>query len=435
MEDLSKPLRVAIVGAGIGGLSLSAGLGFLAKHRNLHIDIYEAASSVWEIGAGINVWPRTWDVFKALGLEESLLGLLPRVPSKSTQIFFHVRKSDQKEGVHIVDLTTEGTATRFHRAQLQQAILSRKAGQLHLSHRLVSYEESESEVKLKFSNGHEATYDLLVAMDGINSVVRKIFLAKQWGPSPSLHPVWSGDTVYRALIPTERLDTVYPGHRAKDVPLMYIGKSKHIIVYPVAKDKLVNCVFFTKDLSKEGTIYEGPPSSACTKEELLSNFAGWEEEVQALIHSGHNLTKWIVRSLVPLQQYSHGRVILAGDAAHAMTPHQGMGAGQAVEDAYIISSLIADSTCTSETIPLLAQIYDTVRRPVGNTALEKSRLCGILCQLLGPRFEDVREGDADVPMEKLQELFKQFREELEWVWRDSAEVERLRALEMLQQMG
>jgi len=59
--------------------------------------------------------------------------------------------------------------------------------------------------------------------------------------------------------------------------------SQHIIVYPVSQDELVNCVFFTKDLTRQGTIYHGPLSSSCTQEELLANFAGWEEEVQALI--------------------------------------------------------------------------------------------------------------------------------------------------------
>jgi len=109
--DSNKPLRVVIVsvpytnffngpsstdspyrGAGIGGLSLSSGLGFLAKQRNLQIDIYEAASNIWEIGAGINVWPRTWNVFKALGLEENLLRLLPRAPDNSTRNTFFIRR-------------------------------------------------------------------------------------------------------------------------------------------------------------------------------------------------------------------------------------------------------------------------------------------------------------------------------------------------------
>lgn len=135
--------------------------------------------------------------------------------------------------MHIQDLTTEGlsllrflgfplsefsgSALRFHRAQLQKTIVDQMVGQLHLSHRLVSYDESDTEVSLEFSNGHKATCDLLIAMDGINSVSRKIFSDRQGAPA---HLVWSGDIAYRALIPTGKLQSRFPGHRAMKVPIM-----------------------------------------------------------------------------------------------------------------------------------------------------------------------------------------------------------------------
>ncbi|KAF4609568.1 hypothetical protein D9613_012306 [Agrocybe pediades] len=428
-----KPcLRIAIIGAGIGGLSLSAGLGHMAKERNLEINIYEAASRISEIGAGINVWPRTWSIYKSLGLEDVLLPLLPEKPNDSMRVYFKVRKSDQPKGVHIQDLKMKGGALRFHRAQLQRALLSRMHGQLHLSHRLVSYEETEDEVTLEFANGVKATCDLLVAYDGINSTVRRCFLSKHGkADSPSVNPVWSGDTAYRTLVDADVLEANFPGHRALTNPVMYTGKGKHLIVYPVSNDKLVNFIMCTKDLSKNGTLFDGPIASTCPKEELLDQLPNWEPEVQALVKSSEKMTKWIIRSLVPLEKYASGRVALCGDAAHAMTPHQGMGAGQAIEDAYILGSLLAQKISNADMVSKVTEIYNAIRCPIGNMALEKSRRCGNLCQLLGPGFGNVKDGDANLPRWKLLRITKGYDKELEWVWKESADIDRARALAML----
>ena len=66
-------------GAGIAGLSLSHALNVLGRDA-LHIDVYEAAAHVSEIGAGINIWPRTWNVMKALRLSDTLVHFLPHIP-------------------------------------------------------------------------------------------------------------------------------------------------------------------------------------------------------------------------------------------------------------------------------------------------------------------------------------------------------------------
>lgn len=114
-----------------------------------------------------------------------------------------------------------GGAFRFHRAELQQALISRLAGQLLLSHRLISYEETNDEVHLQFLNGKSATCDLLVGMDGIKSVVRKCFLFKHGLPkSPSLHPIWTGTIAYRGLVPIGKLEVELPGHRAVHTPMI-----------------------------------------------------------------------------------------------------------------------------------------------------------------------------------------------------------------------
>lgn len=325
----------------------------------------------------------------------------------------------------------KGVSIRFHRADLQLALLTHLKGYLHLSHRLVDYEEDGEEISLHFQGGKTAKCDFLIAMDGLKSAVRRCFLSKRGLPnSPSLDPICSGDIAYRGLIPIEILQEVFPGHRALTKPMMYVGKWKNIVTYPVAKGKLINLAGFSTDVSKEGTIYDGPTSTSCPREEVLSTFQGWEEEVQALLRCIEKPTKWIIRALIPMDRYSFGRVALGGDAAHAMTPHQGAGAGQAVEDAYILASLISDKLCTRKTVPKVSEIYNTIRCPMANQVLERSLVSGRLCQLVTPGFESVIEGQ-EVPLENLIAVFQHFSKDLEWVWNESADVDRMRALDML----
>jgi len=113
-----------------------------------------------------------------------------------------------------------GGAFRFHRADLQQALISRLAGQLFLSHRLISYEETNNEVRLQFLDGKSATCDLLVGMDGIKSAVRKCFLKHGVPKSPLLHPIWTGTVAYRGLVPIKKLEVELPGHRAVHTPMI-----------------------------------------------------------------------------------------------------------------------------------------------------------------------------------------------------------------------
>uniref|UniRef100_A0A8H8CFB4 FAD-binding domain-containing protein n=1 Tax=Psilocybe cubensis TaxID=181762 RepID=A0A8H8CFB4_PSICU len=444
---MSTGLRIAIIGAGIGGLSLSAALGFMSQRDDLQIDIYENAPCISDIGAGISIWPRTWVVAKAMGLQERLLSFLPAPPNDSPSCIMRVRKSDQAQGFHVRDILQNGGAMRFHRADLQHVLKESMYGQLHLSHTLTSYEDKGDEVLLKFANGTIATCDFLIGFDGINSVVRKGLVHNRGGIDlPSLNPVWSGSIAYRALIQMDKLKEVSPDHNALSVPMLYSGKSKHIVTYPISQDRILNIVAYDTDVSKIGTTYNGATALPSTPAELLSVYREWEEEVQTILQCVSSVTKWIVRDLVPLNHYSFGRVAIAGDAAHAMTPHQGAGAGQAIEvgnrfllflmtinqiaikDAFILASLIADPKCTRNNIHQVSEIYDIVSCPRGNRAMTLSRLTGELCDLIAPGLEDSHD---DI----LETAFQRYEEGLRWTREDIPYENQEQALNMLHSLA
>jgi salicylate hydroxylase len=155
-----------------------------------------------------------------------------------------MRKADQPEGVFIdnikmkgklsaknsypvlADKSLIGGASRFHRAELLGALHEQAMGQIHLSHRFVSFEEVGNKVVIQFDNGNTATCDILIGVDGIHSTVRKRFLDKQGlFKSRSYNPYWSGAYAYRGLISVEELERAFPGHLSCKQPMMVSRES------------------------------------------------------------------------------------------------------------------------------------------------------------------------------------------------------------------
>ncbi|THH09273.1 hypothetical protein EW145_g2128 [Phellinidium pouzarii] len=224
-------------------------------------------------------------------------------------------------------------------------------------------------------------------------------------------PVWSGTNVYRHLIPLAALEARFPGHRAGKGPVVYFGKDKHVIAFPIAHSApssdpsspttpatpMVNLVAFTSNPFLEGTRIEGAWVHPASRSDLLDAFSGWEDEVRALLELAENPLLWAIHTVKPLPRYSDpdGRVVLLGDAAHAMTPHQGAGGGQAIEDAHVLAALLAHSRTTRETLPDALRAYDAVRIPEANAVVNSSRLNGMMYEF-NHGWDDTSAVAADV---------------------------------------
>jgi salicylate hydroxylase len=122
-----------------------------------------------------------------------------------------------------------GGITTFHRADVQNVLLNQLGSSchIHLSHRLISYVESESAVQLNFEGASTESCDLVVGADGIKSAVRKTLLEKLSKISKdhelSIEPSWSGTAAYRGLISSSLLAQHLPDHRALRTPMMVSG--------------------------------------------------------------------------------------------------------------------------------------------------------------------------------------------------------------------
>jgi len=162
---------------------------------------------------------------------------------------------------------------------------------------------------------------------------------------------------------------------------------------------------------------------------MVSPFSHWEPEVQTLLSCADKPTRWAVHTVKPLQDFTSGRVALIGDAAHAMAPHQGSGAGQSIEDAYILATLLGHSRTTPDTIPNTLQVYNAVRQPYANQVAERSRLNGqyFTFRYNGVNFDQL---SIDELWNQLQELGNAVTRNWEWTWTTTLDVrEAVRMLE------
>lgn len=127
---------------------------------------------------------------------------------------------------------------------------------------------------------------------------------------------------------------------------------------------------------------------------------------------------WALFDMLPAPTYYAGNVVLIGDAAHASTPHQGAGAGQAMEDAFILSSLLGDEkTRCARNIEAAFRAYDAVRRPRSQKVVSTSRAAGATYAMQGPALDNLELIGAE-----LVERYK-------WIWNEdlSLQAERARA--------
>ncbi|EPS94143.1 hypothetical protein FOMPIDRAFT_1033475 [Fomitopsis schrenkii] len=389
--------HVAICGGGIGGLCLAVAL---SRCPDIQVDLYEAAAQFKEIGAGVMIWSRTWEILTLLGLGSKLTETAHAPPDGSIGVGFDFRKSDQPmEGnrFHLFELPYG--CIRFHRAHFLDVFVDALPEDVaHFGKRLVSYSQVEPDgpLQLCFSDDTTASCDILVGCDGIKSTVRKQMFEEKVAATGQkallryIDPVWTGTMAYRGLIPVDHLRARHGGeHRTVETPMMYCGKGKHVVSYSISRGSVVNVVAFASRPELDSTSYDQEWVVNCTKEELLECYDGWEPEVMDIIKCIEQPTRWAIHHLKPLPTYVSGRIALLGDAAHAMSPHQGAGAGQAIEDAFVLARVLGRPSTTVTTLPQALLAYEHVRLPLANHVLRGSYDSGVMYEFNGVHGDDL----------------------------------------------
>ncbi|KAH9988531.1 salicylate hydroxylase [Russula vinacea] len=440
-------LLLLISGGGIGGLTLAFAL---SKSPNISIDVYEAASKFTEIGAGITLWWRTRQVLKSLGLEEDVIRLLT-VPQAKTEVFvvpsIRYRKANQPDGLVIGAMYSRGELMGLHRAEFHAVLLNHLPTRCRTSSskRLESYEQQPgAPIMLHFQDGSTATCDILIGADGLKSAVRKTMFqeAATWAESQHRNteaaelrnlsePRFSGAFCYRALIPAVRLSSISPQHRIFSSPVQYLGENRHMMAFPIARGRFVNLSAFEFHPHEEGTHFDGPWVTDVDPSYIQGLFHGWEKDVGEIVQCLEDLkiTRWAINVLHTLPFFAFGNVAILGDAAHAMTPFQGAGAGQAIEDASILAALLSNELTTKTTVSQVLEIYSRVRQSLATEVARRARLNGELFSLR--TLTEPQDHDLSSTAH-LQGIVKKIQDNFEWVSETEASVDMQRAVSMLQ---
>jgi salicylate hydroxylase len=330
--------RVAVIGGGIGGLFAA---NALIAH-GVQVSVYEQASALGEVGAGVYLTPNAVRHLERVGLGPAVEKWGARVGSGSAY-FRH--DGTPIAPVQVTDAAGWNACFGMHRADFVQLLAEHlPAGVVHTGHRAVGFEQNPDVARVTFANGALTEADVVVGADGIHSELRPFVF-------PPSKPVFHGTISYRGLVPRERLPD-WPMDRWQ----MWAGPSKHFLVFPVRHGTMVNYVGFvpTDEEMKESWSAPGDPAV------LRREFEGWDPRIGQVLAQVDKTFRWALYDREPLPTWTQGRLTLLGDAAHPMLPHLGQGANQSIEDGMALATILAQTELSAVPTALLA--YDRLRR-------------------------------------------------------------------------
>jgi salicylate hydroxylase len=387
---ITKPaLRIGIIGGGISGVALALDL---CRHAHLDVQLFESAPAFGEVGAGVSFGANAVQAIAGLGIAEAYAQVADCTPEPWQDVWFEWRSSDDASYIGASVAPGVGQSS-VHRADFLDVLASRlPEGVARFNKRAISVEQQGGEACVRFTDGSEYRGDLLIAADGIKSAIRGHVL-EGIGAPPAV-PRFSGTCAYRGMIDSQRLREAYRAagvdEHLVDVPQMYLGLDGHILTFPVKHGRIINVVAFVSDRSKPNPTWpEGAPwVREASQREMLGAFSGWGDAARVLLECIPTPTHWALHDLAELSGYVHGRVALIGDAAHATLPHQGAGAGQGLEDAYFLASLLGDVQVSRDNLGELLAAYDDLRRPRACRVQRTSWEAGELYELRDPAVGD-----------------------------------------------
>src|SRR4249920_769638 len=330
--------NVVIIGGGIGGLFAANAL----IKQGLRVSVYEQASALGEVGAGVFVTPNAVRHLERVGLGSAVEKWGARVGPGS---YYFRHDGTRIAPVQVSDASGWNACFGMHRADLVDFLAANlPAGIVHTGHRAIGFEQNGDVARVEFANGATAEAAVVVAADGIHSELRSYVI-------PPSKPVFHGTISYRGLVARERLPN-WPTDRWQ----MWAGPSRHFLVFPVRHGTMVNYVGFVPTDEEMKESWSAPGDAAVLRRE----FEGWDPRIGNVLQQVDKTFRWALYDREPLPTWTRGRLTLLGDAAHPMLPHLGQGANQSIEDGIALALFLKDATTRNVLEALLA--YERLRR-------------------------------------------------------------------------
>lgn len=316
---MARQLRVAIIGAGIGGLTAAACL----RQVGADVRIYEQARGFTRLGAGIQQAPNAMRVLRSLGLEP---GLRARAFQPDTN-----RSRDYDTGA-VTNTQTLGAEIEarygapyllMHRGDLHAALAGLVPPEIiHLDQKLEGLSQRGTSVTMTFSNGTTAEAHAVIGGDGVHSVVREILLGAE-------KPTYTGRVAYRTVFPTALLNGLDVEACCK-----WWGPDRHIVSYFVNANR--DELYFVTSTPEPDYGIESW-SSKGDLSVLREAYKDFHPQVRAILAACPDVHKWALVVRDPLPRWGEGNIVLLGDACHPMTPYMAQGASTSIEDGAVLA--------------------------------------------------------------------------------------------------
>ncbi|KAJ5452006.1 hypothetical protein N7445_000189 [Penicillium cf. griseofulvum] len=411
-------LEVAIVGGGIIGVMTALGL----INRGIKVTLYERASSWHEIGAGFSFTGVAQECMRRL--HPGIFDVLSRISQKSDpnnastsywNAYHPQTKQEAEDESTSLLFQMPGNKLAFWGCVRSHFLLGMAAllpdGAAKFGKQLVSYNDNDAndKVVLHFADGSTAEAHAVLGCDGIHSTTREVLLGAN---HPAARPSYTHTVAYRTMLPIDAGIAALGKAKAMS-GCMHCGPNANMMSYPVMNGTLLNVAFFAHESSE----FPDPErmTAPATRDELERIVVGWGPHlVDIAKFFPENMVKWGIFDMDehPAPTYARGRVCLAGDAAHASSPFQGVGACIGVEDALVLCEALDTVQASSSNgnhrdqrtaIVHALQAYSQARMERGKWVVRSSREMGQMYQWrYGPTGRDA--GRSKLKLERASRI-------------------------------
>ena len=316
---MARQLRVAIIGAGIGGLTAAACL----RRVGVDVRIYEQARGFTRLGAGIQQAPNSIRVLRELGLEPTLRAMAFQPESNNSRDFDTGTLTNAQTLGAEIEARYGAPYFLMHRGDLHAALAALVPPEIiDLDHKLEGLSQRGTAVTMTFANGNTAEADAVIGADGVHSVVREILLGAE-------KPTYTGRVAYRTVFPTALLNGLDVESCCK-----WWGPDRHIVSY-FTNPRRDELYFVTSTPEPEYGIESW--SSKGDLAVLREAYKNFHPQVRAILGACPDVHKWALVVRDPLPRWTEGNIVLLGDSCHPMTPYMAQGASTSIEDGAVLS--------------------------------------------------------------------------------------------------
>ncbi|KAI8960562.1 FAD/NAD(P)-binding domain-containing protein [Daldinia sp. FL1419] len=371
MAKNKNQIRVAIVGGGIAGLALAAGL---VKKRHIDVHVYESVPVYKDVGAGLALHLNAIKAMALIGPEvrqayfDKALTMGDEDQEMVTEV---ILGQGPHKGQLVAELGRAKGRKTVSRADLLDGFLALIPREnVSFGKKLIDIKEQASgkpNVRLTFQDGTEVDVDCLLGADGVHSVTRSCLLgAGHPAASPKNHDGWQ---IYRTMVPTDEARKQINPKWTTNVPIL-LGPRGHINCIPLNKNTRLSA-----GVAVRGAVFSAIDGRAPPLDPAL--YADYSEEAQQIVRmvAKDTSASWTAADHDHAPYYTRGRVAMLGDAAHTSMPFAGNGAAQALEDATVLDSLFSRVE-RPEQIPHALRAFDEVRRPRSQAVVDIARKFG-----------------------------------------------------------